>query len=332
MVFHMHDIEYYIEQAAHSLDRCTYKNEKYHFRCNICHDSERSLRKKRGWITKSNGKWGFHCYNCGAHYKSITQWLKKYFPTIYQDYLRSSLHKRITNDDDSTETLAEKTLIEESVNVKEYYKDCKFEPILSESYRDTVLFKDAKNLCTKRRIPTDIWHKFYVCTKGKLAHRIIIPFYSKAGKIEWFTARNIYKHMPEPKYLNCIGPKKIYNIDFVDKTKEIVIVEGPLDSTFWQNGIAVSGLSVNLLGEYLDLKLRFILDNDSSGNITAMKLLNKGYYVFVWGKFLKDKGLMYSKIKDVNDLYLAMDKHDRFEYNELSKYFTNNRLDGIYFQ
>ena len=329
----MQDIEYFIDQASHSLDKCTHRGDKYHFRCNICKDSAKNSRKKRGWIIKSNNRWGFHCFNCGAHYSNISQWLKRYFPSIYQDYIRSSVSGfKNTEAVESKETIDERVLIEETINVKEYYKDCKFIPILSEEYRDTVLFKDAKNVCTKRRIPDDVWRKFYVCVKGMLNRRIIIPFFNRDGKPEWFTARNIYSNMPEPKYLNCIGPKKIYNIDFVNTDEEIMCCEGPLDAALLNQGIAVSGLSVNLLQKYKDLKLRFILDNDESGKSTALKLLNKGYHVFMWSKYLKDNDLIYGKIKDINDLYIAMDRQNRFEYVELRKYFTNDRLDKVYFQ
>lgn len=317
---------FYADQVASSLDGSTKRSGKLNFRCNICGDSEKNLRKKRAWIYEQSGTWMFHCFNCGVSMK-FTTWLKQYQPDHYRSYLMDNLN----SDDKSGYEVKTKRVVnlfsKREPLIYDFYKDCKFSSIIN---NDTQLAKDAIRFCQKRRIPEETWKKFLVCTSGRLRNRLVIPYFDKSGDIVFFSARKIYDHTEGVKYVCQIGDKYIYNLDFVDTTKPVIVVEGPVDAMFIENSVAMTG-AANMEIEHVKAELFYILDNDDTGRRESLKLLKKGKNVFNWKKYLEDKGLYYSKIKDINDLILKQNI-DKIRFEDVKDYFTNSLVDTIWFQ
>ena len=188
----------------------------------------------------------------------------------------------------------------------------------------TALSKKAIEYCKSRKIPEEIWKKFYICHKGKYHDRLIIPFYNKAGKIEFWQGRTLINL--DPKYMNRIADTQLYNRDFIDATKPVIVLEGPIDSMFIENAVATcgAGSSGNLDSQLAKFEqLYYILDNDAAGLKKAGKLVRAHKNVFVWNKFLNDFGLKAAEIKDVNDVVLKLNKNEKFTFKELQNYFTN---------
>ena len=170
-----------------------------------------------------------------------------------------------------------------------------------------------------------------VCKDGKFKNRLIIPFYNKDNKVIFWQGRSLKND--EPKYLNSsIVNKPLYNIDFVDVNKPLIVFEGPIDSMFVENSVATTGANISGNSiEFLD-KLKevyYIFDNDTAGSEATKKFIEKGKNCFLWFKFLSDYKLS-KKIKDINDVYIALDRKILFTFNELKPYFTNNELDIIF--
>jgi hypothetical protein len=325
----MRELEHYLDVVAGKLERCTKYSGKFLFRCNICKDSQKDKRKRRAYLLKKEGDWFFYCHNCSNSFKAVT-WLKKYFPELYREYVYETFNSS-KETKENFNTVKQNIVIEKELSKKEYYQDCKFVPITSEA--DSQLLRDARKVCSDRKIFYDVWKTFFVCTAGKLRWRIIIPFYNKQNKIEYFTARKIYDQVDGQKYLNMIGDKKIYNIDFVNKEKPIVVVEGPIDSSFIINSIAILGThgNRNMDNELNKLKCFYLFDNDDAGKEKSREYLKLGKFVFNWKQYLSDNNLVYNSIKDINNLFLQMAKSTRFCFEELDKYFSNNPMDNIYF-
>ena len=77
------------------------------------------------------------------------------------------------------------------------------------------------------------------------------------------------------------------------------IVEGPLDSLFIDNCIAVAGADLNLL-ELNTSSTTVIYDNEPRNKHTVermFKSVDRNYHVVVWPQELKQK--------DINDMYLS---------------------------
>lgn len=322
-------LENFVEKALGSYDS-QYSNthNKIMCRCKACNDSSYSKKKRRGYILKgspkTNFQWTYYCHNGGCECSegiNIEHWLRVYFPEIYSEYSR----EKVFNNNSEKYKKSKLKLTEKVIDEKEDTKF--FTPILKGSCE---LFETAIKYCIERKIPEEIWKSFFVSTGGCFQGRVIIPFFDSSKKIYYYQGRTLIGS--EPRYLNRrIGEKEVYNKDFIDISKPVLIVEGPIDSMFLENSVAVLGLkfSDSVKKWLTNLKRFYILDNDADGKKSSVKLLKKGEWVFNWPKFLKEQEI-FGKVKDINDLVLLTGK-EKWSYEDLKNYFTNNSFDEMWF-
>lgn len=299
------------------------KYDYYNFRCNVCGDSKKSKSKKRGYILKRKKPWMFYCHNCGYE-QPVELWMKEYFPAYYKDYISD-----ILRDNKSEEITVNKTVIRSDNTDEEKNNTKYFVPILKGKGE---LFDLAIEICNKRLIPESIWHKWFVATDGLYKKRIIIPFYNKENKIYYYQGRSIYDYMI-PKYLSRKDPScdlnSIYNFYNIDVNKMVPVLEGPIDSLFIDNAVAVTGLKIKEKGLTSIPKKCYILDNDKDAKKKSIQLLKNGELVFNWDKFLKTNN--YPVVKDINELVIKIQKKNKFYFEDLEQFFTNKIYDSIYF-
>ena len=294
--------------------------------CVYCGDK----RLKGTLFLTNNNNWAYICWKascpCSGHAISAEKWLKKVDSYLYEQYIKE-LYKQIDKPNDTFKNKAieaqlkaekqEKLELEEKKRT-DMEATKKFLPILIPS----GISKIALGYCKKRMIPENVYKKFFVCNEGKYKGRLFIPFYKKDGKISFFQGRSLYKYI-EPKYMSKIGNTALYNFDFIDKSKEIVVLEGPIDSMFIENATATcgAGSSGNLDSQLVGLNCFYLFDNDEAGNKKAGQKVREGKSVFIWSKFLNDYGL--TDVKDINDVIIKLNKKDKFKFEELRPYFTN---------
>jgi hypothetical protein len=298
-------------------------------RCNCCGDSEKNSRKRRAYILKTgnrnDGMWVYYCHNDDCDANSgilVTTWLKRYFPSLYDEYRRENYINC------KSEKLREETPL--IIEPYDESKDIKYFRHINSS--DEKLFVTAREYCSNRKIPENIWSKWFVCIDGRFQGRLVIPFYDTTGSIYYYQCRSLIGQ--EPKYLNRKsenGEKEIYNIHFVDKTKPIMVTEGPIDSMFLENSIATLGVkfTTKVRDILSGLNCYYILDNDDAGKKISKIFLEDGKNVFNWKRFLKDQKID-KPIKDVND-YILISGHDKLMFSDLKKYFTNTAFDKVWF-
>jgi len=303
--------------------------EEYNFRCNVCGDSKKSKYKRRGYILKQKTPWMFFCFNCSASMPAHV-WMKKYFYQHYVEYIKESM--QIENNNLEVQKLPEikNKVPEKKQEIKNIDDLHYFKPILQ---RRDGLFKMAQELCVSRHIPEHIWHRWYVAIDGKYFGRLIIPFYDKDGNIYYFQARSLYKKTSN-KYINMVENRDdaIYNYDFITTDRPIILVEGPIDSLFVENSIAVLGLKfsdvvrtkINKLSPY------YLLDFDKDGLANSYKLLLQGKPVFLWENFKRKFKLPNREKWDVNDAYVYLQRSSPFTFEELKPFFTTSIFDKIY--
>lgn len=296
----------------------------YNFRCNVCGDSKKNKFKKRGYLIKKRDKpWHFYCHNCQTS-MSATKWMKEYFPLYYKEYIREILNNK-------KESVI-KPIITGHINKENLMEkdDIKFFiPILKGKGK---LFEDAIKFCKDRMISENVWSKWFVAINGRYKNRLIIPFFDHNGKIYYWQGRALKDEMI-PKYLSRLGDQfnNIYNYYNVDKDKEVIILEGPIDSEFVENSIALTGLKINDDKLMTFKKRYFLLDYDKDGKKKSLKLLENGEYVFNWNNFIKDNNLPKKDKWDINEVCIFLHKVNKFTFNELKIYFTNSIYDKINF-
>ena len=169
----------------------------------------------------------------------------------------------------------------------------------------------------KRKIPHDKWHLLYFAPKFKAftntvtpkfqepiegEHpRMIIPYFTPAGKCFAFQGRAYGDE--DPKYFTIKvdeTEEKIYGLDRVDYGQRIFVVEGPIDSLFLPNAIAVSGSSFDTPTiRKLLANATIVMDNEPR-NKEIVKQLEKyiemGYSVCMFPDTVKQK--------DINEMVL----------------------------
>ena len=92
---------------------------------------------------------------------------------------------------------------------------------------------------------------------------------------------------------------KIYGLDSINREKPIYNVEGPFDSTFVENGVAMCGADVDV-GSFGWSNYIWVLDNEPrNGEITnrISKLIDRGEKVVIWPSNVTEK--------DINDMVLS---------------------------
>ena len=296
-------------------------SEFYNIACNVpgCGDNANNIYSKRGYILKANDPWVYYCHNCGESTTAI-KWMKTHFPVNYKNMMMEVMQNK-PNVKKTDITFTKKS----GASERDESDDTK-------GFKKLTKFPDCVKYCEDRKIPKEIYSKWYYCTTGIYYGRIVITFRNKQGRTYYYQCRS-FNNKNGVKYLSRFGDhNSIYNYYNVDAELPVVILEGPIDSIFVENSIAVTGLK--LKGDKLKKfkKTYFLLDNDKSAFKKATELLCEDRrYVFNWVKFLKDYPCEGS-IKDVND-FIRKNSYgiEKLTWDIIEPYFTNNPMDKMYF-
>lgn len=282
------------------------KDFEYTFRCPICLDSKKNLNKRRGYLYRQNNEMMFKCHNCGIA-ENIYGFLKMIDVDLFRHYAMEKLKEQgYTFNKKRTEPIVEKPLEEiPEINYLEGLETIGQLP--SKHY--------AKEYIRQRQIPKEHWDKLYFVEDfgnyieailpnneyqlKKDDPRILIPFFNKKKEIIAFQGRSLID--PVARYITIKvqkGAKKVFGEDRLDPTKRIYMVEGPFDSLFLDNCLAVAGSDLGF-PEYRD-NMTIVLDNEPrSPEIIAKmeKLITQNYTMCIWPTYVKQK--------DINDMVVT---------------------------
>lgn len=289
-------------------------NDTYHCSCPICLEGKSFGKKKRCWYIPAKNL--IYCHNCGWSSRPL-KWIMEAGNLSYED-VRQELNEgeyNIINLDRRTKDYSDIIKYDLDENLPSDCIDLS-NNLQLEYYKGNSVIDKALKYISKRRLNTAVNRPktFYISLKDRThKNRLVIPFYDDTGKVIFYQSRaigaNIDDFMEDVKYLSKKNAQKsIFNIDKVDDDiEEIFLFEGPIDSCFVKNGVAVGGITpsrekslTDIQEEQLDvyrLNHRFIwvLDSqwldDASYEKTRI-LLENGESVFIWpekvGKRFKD--------------------------------------------
>lgn len=187
-----------------------------------------------------------------------------------------------------------------------------FNPILSLCTKLTDLPSD--HMCVryvqKRKIPQKHFERLYFTEKFSQiaknidkdtdeAPRLVIPFFDKQGNLFAMQGRSLDPSSKQ-RYVTLVFDKEaelLYGIDRVDMSKPFVVVEGPIDSLFLENAVALAGVG-NLSDKYISLATICIDNEPRNKDIVRVlkKNITKGFKVVIWPDSIKQK--------DINDMFL----------------------------
>tara|TARA_B100001287_G_C22679242_1_gene529376 strand:- start:712 stop:1683 length:972 start_codon:yes stop_codon:yes gene_type:complete len=273
------------------------KADLYNFRCPICGDSQKNKNKSRGYFYVVKNNTNFKCHNCGASL-SLNNFLKKIDTTLYKQYTMEKFKEGHTGKNfvvDQPVLKFNKPVFRKKVDL----------PKATEN-------DSAKNYLLKRKLNPDKFYyaerfKSWVNTQkktfdytGRDEPRIIILMYDEAKQLIGFQGRAL--DSSPNKYITIMlqeDAPKIYGLDSINREKPIYIVEGPFDSTFVENGVAMCGADVDV-GSFGWSNYIWVLDNEPrNGEITnrISKLIDRGEKVVIWPSNVTEK--------DINDMVLS---------------------------
>lgn len=316
----------YAQELSTRLDKFVLKRTspfEAGFRCDICGDSEKSRTKKRGGIFERGLILHYNCFNCGwAH--PFPKYLKDFHPDMYQRYLFDlKLDKKIEytyedqvsrNAEPKKESIAQnplRTLKKATDNTfsNQYLKSRK----IPEDKLDLLYYTDKFYEYVNNVLPS----KFSDYSLKHDHPRLIIPMFDIMGTCIGIQGRSLEEYT-DYRYIICMfneDESPIFGLDRVDWNKTVYCTEGPLDSLFLENSIAMSGSS-NMT---LDKDVIIILDNEPRSKETVAKYnkyISKNYKICIWPKYIKSK--------DINKMII-----DGYSKEEVSKIINENIYQGI---
>lgn len=291
------------------------KQGLYNFRCPYCGDSQRHKNKARGYLYKYKNDHNFKCHNCGVS-KSFTHFLKDFDSTLYDQYVmeryKNGLTGKGSNTADPDFNFQKPKFFKNPENSKTPKKlDL---PTLADLNKE----HPARVYVDKRKIPQKFLSELYYCEKFKewtnqQKHtfnstdydepRIIIPLVNK-GKVFGFQGRSLKKNS-QVKYITIILDEtqpKIYGLDRIDWSKNVYIVEGPFDSMFIDNAIAMVGADMDHMFFIKNYNAKFVMVYDNERRNKQIvdrieKAIDSNFPVVIWNSDIKEK--------DINDMVLS---------------------------
>ena len=300
----------YINLMSSRLERFSRVNANtYRFRCPICGDSQKDTRKTRGYVYMRKGTLKFFCHNCNAS-MGLSWFIKTQDPTLYAEYLKDRMLENGHKDETQEFVNKMKTpVFVKTTGLKDLQKVSQLKPE-----------HPVKQYISKRLIPSDTHHKLFLVKNFKAwvntmipdkfedtkndEPRLILPFLDKDKNLFGFQGRSFRK--TGIRYITIMlneDQPKIFGLDTMDLTKDIYVVEGPIDSLFLPNGIASAGGDLISPLQLLDVqKEKFVVvyDNEPRNKETIKKIekaIDSGYRVCIWPTALEQK--------DINDMILA---------------------------
>ena len=298
----------YIGLVSPQLQKFSKKKDfLYNFRCPYCGDSKKHQNKTRGYIFKVKNDFVFKCHNCGVG-RTFTNFLKDNCAHLHNQYVMERYREGLTGKNTQTKTPDFKL-------TKPEFKKRKT-GIELDKISELNITHPARVYLEERKIKELDY--FYYCPKFKEwtnfqvdvfpnlkqdGPRIIIPLRDKEGNMFGYQGRSM---APKAKirYITIMlddSKTKIFGMDRVDENEIIYVTEGPFDSMFLSNSIAMCGSDVNIGSN--NYQLVYVFDNEPRNKEIVqkyIKTIDAGERVVIWPTGIVEK--------DINDM--VMSGHD----------------------
>lgn len=283
-------------------------------RCFMCGDSKKCKTKTRGYFYANKGQYYYKCHNCG-YACTIKTALESVSPHLAKEYALEAYRSGST-------AFAVETISPVKAIIPDYIGTCITE--LPESHY-------AKKYVDARGIPKEKQGLLYFCENFAFIAekffktsvrepRLVIPFFDDQKKIIGVQGRS-FEPNAKIRYITYKSPhvdRLWYGMDRINSLNDVYVVEGPLDSLFLANSIAMVGSSYPEImpTKIASSKLVFAFDNEPrNAELHNMmeKVIDYGHSIVIWPNI---------KEKDINEMVL---KHG---YDKTKEMLDNNIYSG----
>ena len=286
------------------------KSNLYNFRCPVCGDSKKNKSKTRGYLYGMKADVNFKCHNCGAS-MTLSGFLKHLDPVLHKQYVFERFKEGTTG---------RATVVEEP---KFHFETPKFKtkirlPKASEN-------PSADGYLTARRLDSTQFYyaeqfkKFVNTLKPTFddtrydEERIIIPLYYEKNLIG-LQGRSLGPS--KVKYITVMindDAPKIYGLDNIRTDAPVYVTEGPFDSTFIRNSVAMCGADADVSRWGISNPV-WIYDNEPRSSEIVRRIgntIDSGDSLVIWPNGIGDK--------DINDMVMSgLDVQSVIESNTYS--------------
>jgi transcription elongation factor Elf1 len=297
----------YIGTLSVRLDKFTRKGDYlYNFRCPICGDSQTNRNKARGYVFAQKGGLFYKCHNCSAS-MSLGNLIKHVDSTLYKEYCLDrykagetgrKAHKDhgfvfkpvrfgSNRDDNFKGVLTKLTTLSEDHEAVRYVKSRK---IPKEKYENLFLVEDISSM--------KVFAPEYEEKLTTHEPRLVMPFYNEQNELIGFSCRALREEKQRYIVIKLKETPMLYNLNHIDKEQTVYVTEGPIDSLFLPNAVAVGNSNLKEALKYLTGTL--IYDNEPRNKeiVREMKSsIEANASVCIWPKTIKEK--------DINEMIMS---------------------------
>ncbi len=241
----------------------------------------------------------YKCHNCGVG-RSLANFLKDMDVNIHDQYVMERFKNGTTG---------------KGSNVKQPKFEFK-KPVFQkkdidlESIADLNITHPARKYLQSRQIPEKYFSQIYYAEdfaswaklESKVKEpRIVLPLRTLDGKLFGFQGRSLDKNT-KLRYITVLldnDHPKLYGLDRINTEDTIYVTEGPFDSLFLSNGMAMCGADVLLDPDVYPNRV-FVFDNEPRNKQIVdryEKAISSGETVVIWPKEVREK--------DINDMVLT---------------------------
>lgn len=298
----------YINLLSGQLSKFSRKKEYlYNLRCPYCGDSTKNKNRARGYFYRVKNDMFFKCHNCGVG-KTFGNFLKDNNPLLYDQYIMERYKNGLTGKNSNTPNPS-----------FDFKKPVFVKNIFSELPKIDSLSKEhiARKYLESRKIPEKFLSKLYYAEYffdwsaseeskkpkiKKVDMRIVIPFISNDGTIYGYQGRSLNPKTTLRYVTITLNPDypKVYGLDSINFDETIYVTEGPFDSMFLDNAIAMGGSDMDVGSIVPKKNAVLIFDNEPRNKQIVDKIeksVDNGYSVVIWPSEIKEK--------DINDMFLS---------------------------
>ena len=298
----------YLSLLSPRLDRFKkVRDYLWNFRCPHCGDSQKHKNKARGYVYRKKTDLFYKCHNCGAG-QSVGNLIKDLDPFLHKQYIMERYR-------------AGETGKRKSKSPEFKFETPKFKPkkpnIDLPSIDSLPDEHYAKVYCEGRKLPQQFMNKIFYTEDFKAwalsicqvdysnlmnkEPRLVIPFFDKNNQIIGAQGRALQDS--KVRYVTVKvheDAPKSFGLERWDSDQPTYLVEGPIDSLFLPNSLAMAGADMSDL-TFLNKKNTTLIFDNEPRNFqivrNMVKFLKDGWKIVIWPNSITHK--------DINDMVLA---------------------------